>query len=134
MIRTTAFALAALLAAAFTHTARADACSSYVKILTGVPAPCDGVGMATEELSRFIKIENEAEASRLKIQALEDQAMRDAATCEQEVDNQRQGRIACERDKSWRPEKPGLLKSPEFWGVTGAVLGVALTVIVYAVK
>ena len=115
--------------------ARAGECERYMKILTGVAAPCDGVGMSGPEYARFLKLENELAASQLKLQVMEEQAARDARTCQQEVDNQRDGRLACERDKSPRREKVGLLESPTFWGITGVVLGVAVTVlVVHAVK
>jgi len=128
--------LLAVLVVVFTASqAWADPCETYVKIVQGEPAPCDGAGMHTEELARFLKIENEKGKLELQLETAKRQIRDDAATCAKDVDIERRGRLACEREKSPEEKKPGILQTPEFWGVTGAVLGVALTIaVVYATK
>lgn len=129
------FLVTVLAVALATGRAWADPCKTYVAIQEGKPAPCDGAGMRAEELARFLKIENEKGKLELQLETAKRQIRDDAATCAKDVDIERRGRLACEREKSPGEKKPGLLQTPEFWGVTGAVLGVALTIaVVYATK
>lgn len=132
MKRLVAIVIALVLSAVPAVAARAEQCTDIVKILAGETSDCDGIVLPPEEYRYYLGVDSLYH--RLQLSAAADARVSaiELRQCQQESADREMSRVACEREKSPLPKPVPFYESALFWGVTGTVVGVVVTLVVVA--